>query len=414
MTMNLKSIQIWLLAVFAATAPIYWIPSAPIEAVLYFKSALLISILIVCTAVAATTPPRLKISELSLIALVACLCAFLYLTGRLHGDHDAAFKQTYSYVLTLIYLLAIAFSLKSEDLTNIGKPIIVSFSIYPAVSIAIIYIGLGMAPDIQVPRNLLVANPNAYELVDYGLRGNGLGGTRTGWGVASAVAGGILLCFIGTKSLARSACFYAIVAVTLAALVTSGARGATASFFVGALWIHYRISSKLKTAAMAAISIIVLTVWYAALEADSRFRFATPSVSQHGVLDRITSDRYGTWVSGIKNFLQNPLAGAGSEASRLQTGLDVHNAWIGLAETGGIITLAVGLAILAVILATSVRPEARGARELSGPIVIGIALSMVEPGFPFGSFFLSVAFWLIVVLNLKNSDLKNMHRPTYI
>ena len=410
MTINLKSTQIWLLAMFAAAAPIYWIPSTPIGAVLLFKSALMIAILIVCTLIAATGPPQLKSSELSLITLVGCLCAFLYLTGRLHGDHDTAFNETYSYILTLIYITVLACSLKPEDLDNIGTPIIVSFSIYPALSIAIIYIGLGMAPDIQVPRELLVANPNAYDLVDYGLRGNGLGGSRTGWGVASAVAGGILLCFIGTRSLARSACFYAISAVTLAALVTSGARGATASFLVGALLIHYRISSKLKTAAVAAISILVLTVWYTSLEADSRFRFATPSVSQHGVLDRFTSDRYSTWVSGIKNFLQNPLTGAGSEASRSQIGLDVHNAWIGLAETGGIITLAIGLAILAVILAAAIRSHARGAPELSGPIVIALASSMIEPGFPFGSFFLSVAFWLILILALKNSDLKHTHR----
>lgn len=413
MTITLKSIRIWLLAVFAAVAPIYWFPSTSIGAVLFAKSALLAATVVICAAGSATTPPRLSRSELALMALLTCLCAFLYLIGRLHGDHNAAIEQSYSYVLTLIYIIVLTLSIRFEDLSKFRIPILCSFAIYPAVSLYMIFIGLGVIPDIQVPRELLIANLNAYELMDYGLRGNGLGGSRTGWGVASAVAGGILLCFIGTSSPARSTCFYAVAAITLASFVTAGARGAAASFLLGALWIHYRLSNKLRTALMATAAAIILIVWFSSLKADSRFRFTNQSVSEHGILDRITSDRYGTWVSGIRNFLQNPLTGAGSEASRSQIGLDVHNAWINLAETGGIITFAIGVAILAVLLTACLRPHLRGLPDLSGPVAIGLALTMVEPGFPFGAFFLSAAFWLVVVFQLKAAAFDGAQRPSF-
>jgi len=76
-------------------------------------------------------------------------------------------------------------------------------------------------------------------------------------------------------------------------------------------------------------------------------------------------------------------------------------------------TLAIGLAILTLILAASLRPRQQGVTDLSGPVVIGIALSMVEPGFPFGAFFLSVPFWLVLVLQLRSSAFDRPQKPHF-
>lgn len=411
-----KQMSIYAVVTLAVVGPIYWLPAIEPSLLRWAKSILLaISTVLalayfILTALGARRGPRGLSADFLLLLTLVGLSGLLSSLAIAYSDPpEDVGRNMFSYLLTIIYMMAVGVSLGGREI-EASRTLRRALLIYPMISSFIVLAGNGVVPDYEVPVSLLIGqNENALELINYRFSGNGLGGARTGWGAATAVASVMLLGLLDVKSASGKLMGLSVFLVTSAALYTIGARGAFGVFIVGSAYVYMRRSPGLKKYLLLAVGVVTMSVAYAGLPQDSRFHFELSGMGIEQALDVITSTRYSTWKYGVGCFLEEPFRGMGVEACAIGGRLGVHNAWISVAAASGALGLVPSLCLLGMLINLALRrPKVgNGATDVSGAILAGVLVSMVEPGFPFGAFFNSTGFFMAVMMSTSGVHEQN-------
>lgn len=399
-------ICMYLLAFLAAVGPIYWIPGIDSLIIKYTKTAILIFSFSISVFIVMNARLQKKIyAEKSMRILnILLICGVSYFISLLFSNSFSdSYEAVDSYVYAALYVFSLTVIFTIFPINRITNVLKFTLFLFPIISLLIVLSGYGLFPNFPVPPQLLDGqNENAYTLVDYGFSGNGLGGSRTGWGAATAVSSTLLLSLLGWRSgWGRAAAFltFAIIALSLYQI---GARGAFISFIIGSIYVvNIKISSNIKY--IIFISLISFLIFiYSILPEDSRFYFHLYGMDRESVLNTITSNRYQTWIYGLESFLHSPIYGVGIYDSIYEGRWAVHNTWLKIAASSGLIGLVPSLILLASFFRLSFGFNREKLNfsgfDVGGPIVSGIVISMLEPGFPLGAFFNTTAFWFAAIV----------------
>lgn len=393
----------WLIALSAAVGPVYWMPGVDHSLLRYAKFSLLGLLLLV-----AVTHQLRPSRRLLRIAYALLACALATTAALLASDSvGTAVKGGLDFLIPLVWLVTLS-GVRRHEWPDLFSKLSYTLVVFPLVAVMAILAGLGLIPDFQVPRSLLVTNPGAQFLSDYGISGSGLGGSRTGWGSATAIGTLMLVALLAWKAAPRWLIALCVV-VTIAGLVQMGARGALAIFLVSAVLLHAAITRRsLRTIFLSmAVSVPLIMVWMTG-SLDSRFYLDLEHRTLSDSLSILTSDRWNTWTGGVALFAEHPLVGAGrSEGVMNIRGQDlaVHNGWIRIAAETGMVGLLPSIFLFFLLIkATLGRPASNLAPAFRGGgtvILAGLLVSMTEPSFPLGAFFNATLFWLVVAFRMS-------------
>jgi hypothetical protein len=399
--------RIWLIAILAVIGPVYWLPGVSPDYIRYAKSAMLF--ILVFSQIFSAKESTPSLSGLKMISLIGVF-TFLSSIALLYDDDNSEIQQ---YILSslycLFYVIALFNIVSVRNIPQVRKALSYALWIYPIGSLLIILSGIGLIPDFDLPRELFSGVTLNVDTVGLNtLSGSGFGGSRTGWGLATCVASTMLLANNGWDSSSKTKLNYFVIIVTLSAIYQMGARGSFYAFLLCSLISYLRY-----TKGSPALKISTLSLFAAAYVISMSFRTGTrfdldiSGMSFSDAMAAITSDRYGTWVFGVDRFFESPIVGVGIAGSRLGGNLDVHNAWIASAARSGLVGFIPAILILYQLVVLSFHRSVETTKNYGLGIVVlsGILLSMIEPGFPFGAFFNSTAFWLAVVLQAPALDL---------
>lgn len=417
---SLRSICIYASCILAAIGPIYWLPGVDPTFLRYVKSGLLslfigLALLLLASATRSGKAHIQIASKYGVFvgASVVLLGAISTLAILYNDDLRPTLARALSYVITAGYIFSLACCISVNGIKQLRNFLTLVLSIFPIISLLVVLANHELIVDFQVPTSLLIGqNENALGLVDYGLSGNGFGGSRTGWGAATAVATTALIALVAGNERLPKAYIVAVFVLTVFALYEIGSRGAFVAFIIG---VAYDVSLRRPGFGKYVVLIVGLVIaWtvYGLLPHDSRFYFNLEGLDREAMLARLTSDRYATWVFGIEAFTQSPIVGVGVPQSHLFGRLAVHNTWIGIAASSGILGLLASMVVLFLLIVLAIGPRARGFRSngMGGTILCGLVISLLEPGFPFESFFNTTGFWAVVMLQAAAVSIRGFGR----
>jgi hypothetical protein len=367
-----------------------------------FKSFLLAAIVGIIPYIVIVRSTLINRRAIALLVSIF-LTAFLSSLAILYND-DYRFAAEYSstYIYTIMFLISIFLSVSTNNIRLFRTPLIVTLSIYPLISLLIALSSIGLVPDFRVPREFFIYRA-VIDTRDTNLffSGNGFGGSRTGWGPATAVSTLLLIASVGMGGTRKKIFAVAVSLLTVFALYQIGARGAFLIFSTIFLIAYYR-ENRFSWGGVIAIAMLLPTFYsmYKSQSYDSRFRFNTEGLSFEQTMSLLTSNRYDTWVIGFESFMRSPVWGVGWQRSLLYNEIEPHNAWLNIAAKSGLIGLIPALFVLSILLGL-VNHKFKDIRTFSYfglPVLAGVLTAMIEPGFLFGSFFNATTFWLAVGL----------------
>jgi len=368
------SIMAW--AAYFAVAPVFWLPGVSEELVLPAKRALFLAALVV-TFVAARVPlltGRFGIEGFAL-ATVASLPAVL------QTESDAVVAR-WLFGLALIAAAVIAFRSMKD-----GAFVFMQAALIAGVTVGALSAAIAGGSAVGFDITSTVSGVNVE------LSTTGFSTGRTEWSNAVALFSPVLL--LGTFRSRRQQLIAGAAAVAIAAgQLTVGGRTGLAITVVAAI-ISFGRGSRFSTwiAAAGALGFVALAA-AGGLE--------TPSTLQRGSgsteLSEVTTGRSEQWAEALDQIQSRPILGTGlgtavvSDPLAAHEGVEVHNLWLKLGVEAGVLLPLMVLGALShqIVLNT----KKLGLANATTIVLLGgLAMSMVEPNAPIGSFNKTVLFW---------------------
>ena len=365
-----------LMGAFFGVAPVYWTPWVGVESTQLFKACLIVLVFFVSVlfvyvkkSVASYKGRFIYLSFTMLLVITAF--------GVINGSVDEVIYREASIVLAFAFMWSCYVVLLHVELRHIVRFYILTFLL-----IYTLWFGYSaLKPGEASPINPLL---NITE--------TGFSGNRIQWSVAIAMFLAWLL--IGSN---RGLAFRLTVSVLC---ILGQVSVASRSGFVGTLIVLIAISARyLNYKRLPLVLAAAGGVMYVISSHLDELRLATGGLGSLNSLNDLSTGRVENYEKGFALFSSHPLLGVGIGNGHVQTAMGdlmVHNIILRFAAEGGLF-YAMALIILFILALRYAWVTFRSSSSLHSAaavvVLIGIAVSMVEPEVPLGSFYINAMWW---------------------
>lgn len=417
-----EKIYLLTIAAYASFSAIYWLPGVPSQLIDWAKTGLFVGLVLLSMP---TFQRGGKAWANIYLALGVCAVAAFVVTIRQDGL-ATSIERGMDFVEPAGWLLVLN-SIRTSALPHFYRLFRLCIAGFVLIAVYPFIARFGIVPDPPVPAEFFesIRNFGSYDYLIGLARASdsGFNAGRTGWAppvMMAAMCLAAMLLVPGRQALRNALLAVVVVVFGFVATAVLGARGATlATLVVGLSWMLLARGNQTGALwALWGVAIGSLLVDWAALLPERFFRDAA-GVGLFDRLDYITTGRLTTYVEGLRNFAEAPIAGVGVEQSfiLLLTGelLQIHNTWIRALSEGGLL-LAIPLFVLGwMLLKAALAPRlTTGPRSEYGcpnfrPVLLGgLLMSMMEPSVIFGAFNNNALFWtaLWFVVGIQSGRLK--------
>ena len=400
------ALESWCLSLYLGTAPIYWLPGVPQSVVNATKTILFVlplgMMFLRVMARGKIYLPKEPWGPIGFLALIV-----LSTTGLVQAT-----KTSLANVFVVNIMAGAGYMWCFFNLTRQGADVgliffraVVIISFFSTFPVVHRFTGL---PDWEAPLSV------QQVVFSYSFWTTGFSARRTGWSIGLAFYLPIAIFLFMAKSVKNSV-FRQILCITMAGciffaqIVSKGRAGILASFITWGAWLltlRQRLIALVIAVSIAVFSFYFFEVW---IETFRLFRLPEQWTDiDRDDLDYFSAYRIPTYVVAIETIQEQPFFGHGIDQIIVKVRgipLRIHNVWLKWAVEFGIFMPMWFFFMISIVLARAARifkrlkrnRVDRGLVTASGlMVIVGIFVSMFEPGVFIASFHNSAIWWAAV------------------
>ena len=402
----LRRAKCWLLTLYLGTAPVQWLPGVDYEWVA--RGKVLLFVVAVGLVFAGTPLARLRLpgglaGPLGFAALAALAVPGLAQSSLVLSAGYVADVISGAGMLWCFYNVARLDPIASKAIVFRSAMMVAAFGV---LALVLALAGLGW----QSP-----CAPASFRFTAFGC-------SYTGWSSGLALYLPVLAVFAFRRDVGvlRRWLYVALAGGVLAAQAGVGGRaGLLASVVVIAVFVYYFMPRRWKVLG-SAVALLVAAAVTVPTTLSEQLRLNKIPEEPTSLMDWnfVSSGRIGGALTAAAYIAERPFAGYGIGAVRVEFRggrYQIHNLWLKWAAYCGVLAplLFLALAIVLLVRARSLLYREGRNRSVAAAaglvVVVGLVLSMLEPGTPFGEFQNFALWWaaagLIVGMAVEHPEI---------